>query len=160
MLAPPHGPIEQCSPFNGLNIEICMILLDVGIKKSFRIAIFQHNLRNGRYMICVALTTCVFQSISGCGTPTDSRVQVIVTYRRNYTLAIKHEVIIAFHWTLHGVCVCVCVCVCIYIYVYIYIYIYIYLVCVAQRCYQICEERCALQDIRWAVDELLICNAN
>jgi hypothetical protein len=33
MLATLHGPIEQCSPFNGPNIEICKLLLEVGRKK-------------------------------------------------------------------------------------------------------------------------------
>ena len=53
MLAPTHGLTEQRSPFNGPNIEICMILYDNGIKTSFRNAVFQHNLRNGRYMVDV-----------------------------------------------------------------------------------------------------------
>ena len=147
MLAPLHGPIEKCPQFNGLNIEIFHDSTSCWKKcKLWKCCLSTQITEWQIHDICVALTTCVFQSHSGCGAPTDSRVQVIFTYRRNYILAIKYEVIIAFHCNLHGI--------------YIYIYIYIYLIFMVQRCYQICKERRILQDIRWAVDELLICNAN
>ena len=110
MLAPLHGPIEQCPPFNGLNIEIFHDSTSCWKKcKLWKCCLSTQITEWQIHDICVALTTCVFQSHSGCGAPTDSRVQVIFTYRRNYILAIKYEVIIAFHCNLHGI----------YIYIYI-----------------------------------------